>query len=252
MTMGALLILLLLAWFADWRRWRRSRRALQALALGFFVLVGCGVVPKWLLTSLQAPYATRPALAWAPHNVIVLLTGSITWVPHAGEEPGVRAFGRIAQAATLYRDCKRSGAVCTLLVSGGDPDDYGTSLAAIYGAALQRLGVAPADLLLESNSRNTWQNAQFVQPMVQAIGPARVWLVTSAFHLRRAVLYFARAGIPVVPVRADYQDVAPSWLPSASQFVLTDLAVHEYLGIAAYRLYDAMGWDDRLARPGMP
>ncbi|HUH31522.1 MAG TPA: YdcF family protein [Rhodanobacter sp.] len=248
MTMSLLLILLVLAWLAARRRWRRSSGALLAVSLALFVLVGCGVASTWLLTSLQAPYVTRPALVWAPRNAIVLLTASASRLPTGGEEPGMRAYGRIAQAAMLYRDCKRSGAVCTLLVSGGDPGGYGTSLAEIYAAVLQRLGVPVADLLLEPHSRNTWQNAKFVQPMVHAIGPTRVWLVTSAFHLRRAVLYFARFGIPVVPVRADYVDVRPRWLPTASNFELTDVALHEYLGVVRYRVYDAMGWNDELAR----
>ncbi|HEY9512822.1 MAG TPA: YdcF family protein [Rhodanobacter sp.] len=252
MTISLLLILLVLAWLAAWRRWRRSSGVLLVVALALVVLVGCGLVPKWLLTNLQAPYATRPALVWAPHNAIVLLTGAASRVPNGGEEPGVGAYGRIVQAATMYRDCKRSGTVCVVLVSGGDPGDYGTSLAVIYGAVLQRLGVPVGDLLLEPHSRNTWQNAKFLQPMVHAIGPTRVWLVTSAFHLRRGALYFARFGIRIVPVRADYLNVVPSWLPAASNFLLTDVALHEYLGIARFHLYDAMGWNGELARHDTP
>jgi hypothetical protein len=55
-----------------------------------------------------------------------------------------------------------------------------------------------------------------------------------------------------VPVRADYLNVVPSWLPAASNFLLTDVALHEYLGVARFRLYDAMGWNGELARHDTP
>ncbi|MGP1665254.1 MAG: YdcF family protein, partial [Rhodanobacter sp.] len=145
-----------------------------------------------MLTRLQAPYITRPALDWAPRNAIVLLTGGSTSLPNRAIEPSINAYGRIAEAAMLYNDCRNAGKHCTLLVTGGDPADLGTPLANTYAAVLQRLGIAPADLVLEPHSKNTWQNAQFSRPLLLAIGAQRIWLVSSAFHLRRSMLYFER------------------------------------------------------------
>lgn len=247
MTMSFLLIVLLAAWLAAWRR--RYRWSLIFLAVGVagFFLVGSGVLPRWLLGQLQGPYTLRPAQVWAPRNVVVLLTGGQVRVPPGTLEPSLGSYGRIAQAAMMYHDCRGAKVLCTVLVSGGDPDGYGTSLAVVYGGLLQRMGVPAQDLLLEPRSANTWQNAKFTQPMLHAVSPARVWLVTSGFHMRRALAYFARFGIVPIPARADYIQIVPQWTPSAINFAMMDLGLHEYVGLLRFRVYDAMGWNERIA-----
>ena len=127
----------------------------------------------------------------------------------------------------LYRECKASGSDCKLEVSGGDARHIGESEAAVYAAALERMGVAPADLLLEPRSMNTWQNAQFSAPLLHGYRAQRVLLVSSAIHLRRASLYFAHFGIVATPVRSDWLKECMQWWPLSWNFAVTDLALHE-------------------------
>ncbi len=245
MTLMVVLILLLMAWFAAWRRHYRWSSAWLALGLASALLIGCGMAPRWLLGRLQGPYTAQPAPTWAPRNAIVLLTAGQVAVTRTDVEPGLMGFSRIVQTAALYHDCRQAKVICTVLVSGGDPDEIGMPLAQVYAVRLEHMGVAAADLQLEARSRNTWQNAQFTQPMLRAMAPVRVYLVTSGLHLRRAMAYFARFDVHPLPVRADYLRATSRWLPSATNFHLTDLAVHEYIGMARFRVYDAMGWNDR-------
>jgi len=248
MIISLLALLVVLGCVAGWRGWRRLAGVAAALAVLLLALTGCGVLPRLLLQRLQAPYAQRPALAWAPHNAIVLLTGDSIRVPGQAVEPGISAYGRITEAAVLYHGCRAAQVGCKLLVSGGDPAHTGAALAVTYGHVLRGLGVPADDLILESRSRNTWQNAQFSRPLLAGLDAPRVWLVSSAWHLRRSVLYFAHFGILATPVRADYlRGEIDAW-PSASNIVLTDVALHEYLGIARYHVYNAMGWN----APGLP
>jgi uncharacterized SAM-binding protein YcdF (DUF218 family) len=243
MTLAALVVLLLLAFVASWRRRRWLARSLGVLALLLFLAMGCGLLPGLLLSRLELPYAQQPAPQWAPSNAIVLLTADAVHVPQAAVEPSLGAYGRITRAVMLYNDCKHAGVGCKLLVSGGDPSHLGTSLAVSYGAVLRRLGVPGEDLILESDSRNTWQNAQFSRPLLSALGAQRIWLVSSAFHLQRSLLYFAHFGISATPVRADYLKADFSGWPSWSNLSLTELVLHEYAGIARYHVYNAMGWN---------
>jgi len=249
MILSALVAVLLVAVVLGACRWRRSSRVLYALALLAFLLAGCGVVPRWLLGWLQGPYAMRPALDWAPSNAIVLLTSGAAPLPDGSIEPGIAAYGRIVQAATMYRDCARASHRCTVLVSGGDPSRYETPLAVAYAQVLRQLGVPSTDLRLESRSLTTWQNAQFSRPILAALGAQRIWLVTSGFHLRRSELYFAHFGIHATPVRADYVHAAIAPWPGISNLVLAELAVHEYAGIVRYRVYNLMGWNAPPAAP---
>ena len=241
MILSLLAMLVLLGCLAAWRGRRWLTGAAAALAALLFALVGCGVLPRLLLQRLQAPYALRPALTWAPHNAIVLLTGDSIDVPGDKVEPGMSAYGRITEAAVLYRACRQAQVGCKLLVSGGDPAHLRTTLAASYGDVLRGLGVPVDDLVLESRSNNTWQNAQFSRPLLAQMDTPRIWLVSSAWHLRRSVLYFDHFGIVAMPVRADYLRGQISLWPSSSNFVLMDIALHEYLGIARYHEYNLLG-----------
>lgn len=251
MTMNVLLILLALAVLLGLVRWRRSSRALLALALLLLLAVGCGPLPNWLLARLQADYVVDAPIVWGQRNVIVLLGAGTVRVGGSDQvEASLFAHGRIDKAAALYRECRRAGHACKIEVSGGDARALGQSEAAIYAGDLQRLGVDAADLLLEPRSMNTWQNAQFSGPILQASGADRVLLVSSGFHLRRGMLYFSHFGIRATPVRADYVDGVLSWLPLSYNFTMADLSLHEYAGIARYRVYNAMGWNVQATRPG--
>jgi uncharacterized SAM-binding protein YcdF (DUF218 family) len=138
------------------------------------------------------------------------------------------------------------------LVSGGDPQHHGAAEAAVYGETLRRLGVDPADLVLEERSANTWQNAQFSKPLLEARHPDTEYLVSSGIHLRRAILYFARFGILVTPVRGDYARAISTPLPTSYNLLLTDVTLQEYVGIIRYYVYEKLGWNVASAGPGHP
>ena len=121
----------------------------------------------------------------------------------------------------------------------------------MYARWLGELGVPEADLVLECDSVNTWQNARCVAGLLPAWAPDRVVLVSSGLHVRRAMLYLRHFGIDAVPRRADVALARRAWLPLAFNFLMADLAVHECLGIARYRILRALGRAPGLDRPGM-
>lgn len=235
MTETMLIVLLVAAWLAGRAGWRRLRLAGIALAWLAVFAIGCGPVPGWLLQHWEAPFAQRPAMAWATSNAIVLLTANANNPPGGVPEPGQGGYTRVAETVALYRSCREAGARCTVLVSGGDASFLGEPLAQVYRHALMRLGVAEADMVLEPRSRTTWQNAEFARAPLAHIGAEKVWLVSSALHLRRAEFAFRHFGIQAIPMRADYPRGVWTWLPSAYNFHVTNLALHEYAGMALYR-----------------
>lgn len=246
-------LLCLLGYLLHRLRRKRSGWALCGMAFLLFLATGCGPLPAWLLAHLQAPYATRPAITWAPRNAIVVLgVGTSRVIGTSQIVPTVFAGGRLTEGFILYRQCKQTGNQCRLIVSGGDPFHNGKSEAAVYGEVLAAMGVDRSDLMLETRSLNTWQNAQFVQPMLKAYAPQRTVLVSSAVHLRRASKYFEHFGMSVIPVRGDYADVRLTWFPNGWNVALTEFALHEYLGVLTYHLYNAMGWNTPPSRYGAP
>ncbi|OOY03012.1 YdcF family protein [Thioclava sp. F28-4] len=110
--------------------------------------------------------------------------------------------------------------------------------AEVMAAAFRETGFPQARLLLESRSRNTTENARFSYNLAQPT-PGETWLlVTSAFHMRRAMASFERAGWEaVVPYPVDYR--ADGFLEDtgwdlAGHLDTLDLAIKEWVGIWAY------------------
>lgn len=244
MTLPTVFLLAVIAAGLARASWRKSALAVSAVALILIVGIGCGPVAGALVQGLQAGYPAEPQTDWGGSSVIILLGGGTERVARGGPvETNVLAYGRLVKALELYLACKRQRGQCTILASGGDPRRNGISEAAVYGSQLRKLGVDPADILLEQRSLNTWQNAQFSARLLSQRPAERVFLVSSGIHLRRSLLYFAHFGVHATAVRADHVTAMLSPLPLAYNFLLADLALHEYAGILRYHVYELLGWN---------
>lgn len=251
MTLLVVAILIAAAISLSFLKWRKSSYVISLLAFTVFFGIGCGPLPAFLLTDLQAGYSADVLVHEAKRAAIVLLgngTERIAGSPTV--EVGPLAYGRLVKALELYQACKRVNDNCLIVVTGGDPQRHGASEAAVYGARLRQLGVNPADITVEERSLNTWQNAQYTAPLLSALSTDQVFLVSSGIHLRRSVLYFAHFGVAAQPVRADYVSAMMSPIPLSYNFLVADLALHEYVGVVRYFVYQRMGWNVRAKRPG--
>jgi uncharacterized SAM-binding protein YcdF (DUF218 family) len=242
MILTLFLILLLLAALLGWRRRRRGASTVVVLAVAWLFFAGCGPFTAFVLGNLQSGFAPDVS-GWGHKNAIILLGAGTVRTGAGAVEPSLYADGRILRAAELYRSCKATGADCKVEVSGGDAMRTGMAEADTYAITLDRLGVPRADMLLEARSMNTFQNAQNSQPLLKTYGADKVVLVSSAIHLKRAVLYFAHFGIRTEPVRGDYVAARYDWLPTAENLFFADFALHEYVGVWRYHVYNALGWN---------
>ncbi|MGA7439607.1 MAG: YdcF family protein [Luteibacter sp.] len=242
MILSLFLILLLLAVLFGWRRRRRSAGTFAVLAFAWLFGVGCGPVAGLLLDNLQSGFAPDVS-GWGQRNVIILLGAGTVRSSNGGVEPSLYANGRILRSVELYRACKATQADCKLEVSGGDAAHNGHAEADTYAITLDRLGVPRGDMILESRSMNTFQNAQNSKPLLDAYHADKVVLVSSAVHLKRAVLYFAHFGIRGEAVRGDYVRARYDWLPGTENLFFADFALHEYVGMWRYHFYNLMGWN---------
>jgi uncharacterized SAM-binding protein YcdF (DUF218 family) len=104
-------------------------------------------------------------------------------------------------------------------------------------------GVPPERLILESESRNTREQARFVAPILKANHWERFVLVTPAVQGPRARAVFRRQGIEPVsaaaPFSSDTQPAAARWLPALGALRVTERATYDYL---AWAYYWIRGW----------
>ncbi|MFZ1539628.1 MAG: YdcF family protein, partial [Chromatiaceae bacterium] len=175
----------------------------------------------------------------------VVLGGAVGLV---GDPPTENLSGgsdRILRAARLYR----AGKVGRVLAVGGNQSWLGNPVpeAEAMRDLLVEWGVPAAQVLTETASGNTRENALYAAAIIREHGWTRVLLVTSARHMHRAVAAFRAAGIAVIPSATDYAVVGPQpldvldFLPNADALGGVSFALREWLGRAYYWL---RGWGD--------
>ncbi|MGA2081195.1 MAG: YdcF family protein [Holophaga sp.] len=137
-----------------------------------------------------------------------------------------------------------------VIISGGDPANLGSSEAIVYRNELILNGLPACDLLLESQSLNTSQNAQFTSALIRERGLDNAVLATSGLHMKRAMLYFAHFQVCCQAAPADQVLPVRCWVPLGLNLALADLALNEHLGILRYQWYNRLGWN--ASTPGNP
>ena len=129
----------------------------------------------------------------------------------------------------------------TVVLSGGSMYPESPSEARLLQRQLERWGADTSAVVLEEQSRNTRENAMFSAKILEERGAQRVLLVTSAFHMQRAVACFEAAGVKVDAYPVDYRGYDParsggSWLPRSGALFDSTWALHEHVGRLVYAL----------------
>jgi uncharacterized SAM-binding protein YcdF (DUF218 family) len=217
-------------------------------------IAGCALVGSafLLLYALSTPLLSKQLLAMAQ-----LPSGALS-DPHAEyEEPGaivVLSAGRhrsapeyggdIVDGLGLERlryaahEARKTG--LPVLVSGGRDRDDEVPLADLMKQVLEEDMQVPVRWV-EDRSRNTFENALFSARMLRSENIGSVILVTHAFHMRRAAEAFERVGIHVVPAATVFTLTGTPFelrdlVPQVSSLQSSAYALHELIGLVAYRI----------------
>jgi uncharacterized SAM-binding protein YcdF (DUF218 family) len=224
---------------------RRGKTAIALATLGFGVLA---VAPlgRFMLLPLEQRFPRPPALPQRIDGIIVL-GGAID--PRLSRDFGEPVFNRaVARVLAGIALARQHPEAKLALVSGegtvfpvGCPEARGLlSLVLAEGNDRRRV-------LLEERSRSTHENAVFGKSVIRPV-PGETWvLVTSAWHMPRAVAVFRGVGSPVIPYPVDFRADPKVGLGVDFNLLngleLTTLAGKEWLGLLAYRLF---GWTNTL------
>jgi uncharacterized SAM-binding protein YcdF (DUF218 family) len=224
---------------------RHPRRAafIAATLILFAYLLCTGWLGESALRALEDHVASSAMTRYAGGNVaIVMLGGGTEYNDTHRLIPKFDAWRRIDAAARQFAICRAQRARCTLIVSGGNPQRHAQSEAVNYRPYLISQGVPPASIVLERDSLNTYDNARHTSAMLRPARYDQVILITSAYHMPRALLDFHRFGIGVTPFASNYRWRRPGWMPHPAHLVNTHLAWHEWLGIVQFHVYRWLGW----------
>lgn len=151
--------------------------------------------------------------------------------------PGPGTMERMTTTARLHH---RLG--IPIVVSGGRVSPAGASIAHITKRFLVDLGVSPDAVILEDRSRDTYENALYCKAICEQHGFQKPLVVTSGYHLKRALLCFNKVGLTVIPfpcALTTWPGKKYGWqhfLPSAGALHTLAQACHEWIGLVYTRL----------------
>lgn len=231
----ALLILLsaATAWVTLWHP-RVGVTVAIIITTTLLYLAALPVVAARMLEDVEIAPPGKPDFSAA--QAIVVLGGGV----HRGDGGvvpdtlGAWSLQRIYFAAQAARQLK-----LRVAVSGGRIGGAHTSEASLMKTALEQdFGVKVH--WTEDRSRSTYENARFTAELLRADNVTTVVVVTHAWHMRRALWSFERAGLHAIawpaPRTYDESDRIDDYLPHTSALFDSYHALHEAIGLAYYRL----------------
>ena len=219
-------------------RFRRAGRFFATVGIMLLLLAGLSPLGNILLYPLEERFPLWDGARGAPAGIVVL-GGAIS--PDVSAAHGTPALTEAAERLTVIAELAQkyptariiySGGNARLLLVEGNEAEYALKLFESFGIARERL--TPED-----KSRNTVQNALFSKALAEPKPGERWLLVTSAYHMPRAVGIFRRAGFTVEAYPVDWRtrgrvDLLMPFDSLTGGLRRTDTAAREWFGLVAY------------------
>jgi uncharacterized SAM-binding protein YcdF (DUF218 family) len=225
-------------------RGRRGRFG-RALALtAILILLAAATLPTGMLliAPLEDRFPTPPADLQPPRGIIVL-GGAIDDITSAARDQTIFDEGgeRITEAVILAKRYPEARVVYTGGTASLAPGASSTE-ALRARELMTQMGIPAERITIEDKSRNTDENARFTAAIVDPEPSQRWIIVTSAFHMPRAMGVFEKAGFQPIAYPVSFytpgrwpDDLRLNFWP-ARNLRICELALHEWIGLAAYRL----------------
>ncbi|XDD47161.1 YdcF family protein [Leptospira sp. WS39.C2] len=205
----------------------------------FLYLSSSAFVANAMVTGLEKDYPPVPLEKVPKADVAIVLGGMIQTISAVKVRPELTdSADRITDTIRLYR----AGKVKKIIFTGGSglllSDEYRE--ADLAKSLLIDLGVKEEDIILENNSRNTYENAVETKKIIEEKKLQSYILVTSAFHMKRASGCFHKQNLDVFPFPTDFRALNLEsgafelYLPSAGFLELTTLSIKEWVGYFVY------------------
>ena len=219
------------------------RRRMGGIAAAIFFVFGNSFLVNEVALRWEYPPTRMPADS--AQRIAVVLTGGMMNVMK--ETPDNRFLlgqqaDRAGQALYLYK----TGAVQKILISGGQGGlPFQTKPVSDEGRMTVRFltlsGVRPGDIMLETRSRNTHENAVFSAKLLHdRFHTNQCVLITSALHMRRSMGCFQKENVRVTPFPGNFLSSRRSFspgdwlLPHEQSFADSSYLLKELVGYAVY------------------
>jgi uncharacterized SAM-binding protein YcdF (DUF218 family) len=222
--------------------WGATRRRPRLIWAGIFILCLSSnpLIGRFLIRAAEG-YAERPAVRTvATADAIVVLSAGRILAPGPDQANEWIDANRFFGGVELFK----AGKAPLIVFTGADRDSVGRSEGQILTGHARSLGIQDDAIIVTGDVLNTADEAREVAVALRRRGLTSplVLLVTSAFHMPRAVSLFASEGFDVVPFPVDFAFSAGQrvslldFLPSVGALTQTHTALREFYGRAFYWL----------------
>jgi len=234
---GVILELLVLAFF-----WKKQRERLIVAALVLLYVASMPVVSDALIGRLEDRYPAQTIAGCAPADAVIVL-GGILGHGHAGVD--FTSWGEGVNRFTVGVALIRAGKAGAIVFSRAcDPwENPRVTEGDVLRAQAIALGVPAEKILLTPPVGDTADEARVAAVLCREHGWKHVLLVTSGWHMPRAVWLFKHAGVDFTPFPVGFQRDSRQprtlldFLPNAGALATTETALRESYGLAYYRVF---------------
>lgn len=220
---------------------KKTGIGIMMLIFSVSIYTAClGPLADKLMLPLENTYSQLNVKDISAHDVYVVLGGGIhdnSLDLEGNGTPTGDSLERLVYAFRLYRIQP-----LPIIVSSGKGFKYQKPEAPVMRRYLVQMGVPEKDIFMDSTSRNTYENAIEVKSLCEKLMCKRIILITSAYHLRRAVYAFKNAGLTnIIPAPTDYKinrrhyDFM-DYMPDMEALSNTYRGMHEYVGLLYYKI----------------
>ena len=218
--------------------WCRLGRRMLMVAVPVLVIGGISPLGDLIIAPLENRFP-RAALTGSDITGIIVLGGSED--SRAGPSRELAGLNEAAERFTEAVALARRLPDARVVFTGGSAAVFADEPPEAETAArlFEALGIARERITLESASRDTYENAAFTAKLIKPAAGQRWLLITSAWHMPRAIGCFRQAGVPVEAWPVDFR-TSPRFQPLRLHTALTegwrriDFITREYVGLVAY------------------
>ena len=221
-------------------RFTRLASWLVVTSVALLAIAGLSPLGNALMLPLEQRFPPWDSSRGAPDGIVVL-GGAISLDVSAAR--GAVELNEAAERITAAVELARRYPNARIVFSGGNNFLLASDAveAAVAVQEFEALGIPHDRITAEEQSRNTIENAVFSRLLAQPKPGERWLLVTSAYHMPRAIAAFRAAGFPVEAYPVDWRTRGPidalTPFPSLGEGLRrTDTAVREWVGLFAYRI----------------
>lgn len=195
-----------------------------------------------LLNTLQSRYS--PLMHPPAHvSAIVVLGGGVNskkkYPPNL--TLGSASLSRLIEGIRLFKEITQTNAHAQLILSGGRVFEDPAIAGKMRNTAVM-LGIDEKNIVLENGSQDTHEEAVYLKT---TLGNKPFILVTSAYHMWRAMDLFEKLGMHPIPAPTQFMAYKHNfilyYIPNTNSLMISDIVIHEYLGLLWGKLRGYLG-----------